>query len=507
MRIAAALVIVSTLAACSGNGRDPAVEAAQEAEAGDATTGDESVGAGPPDGADPAANSADRFIFWLGCDRLANLSDDDLALWQERGVDGFACQTQALRALGGEHAFDPAPDAALDGFEYRLQRGLRESRIGERARSRGMKLYLSFYVVNRSGAPAPFADWFDDDAWSADVVPGIRALAGAARSLGFDGVGIDTELYPSAEGQRPPSWSWDYAGDERGEAAVRTEVQRRGAEVMDALVEGFPDVEVLIYGMQVPGSWEEEVQLRINNIESAYATNTTIDFLNGLSSADGFGAIRLLQAIFYKTTHLASTTWDEAMRHDAANLYALMSRQFPHWADVADRIHSSPFVWISAGPTEFERARSPEEVAEQLAAAARWGMGREFANFVFGDLEEFDYEPYVTAMQAASTPNRVTTDPPTIEVTEETVDADVGTVRVGGIADDAYAIRAIRWEDAEGRTGAATMTWEPIEPNFPARVRWQIDDVALDETPAQVRITVTNIKDLSTTVTVTLGEG
>lgn len=36
-------------------------------------------------------NSADRLVFWTGCDDVAALSDADLDEWSNRGVDGFVC--------------------------------------------------------------------------------------------------------------------------------------------------------------------------------------------------------------------------------------------------------------------------------------------------------------------------------------------------------------------------------------------------------------------------------
>ena len=509
--LAVALAVVSMAAACSDPGADPAVEAAEDARdrGGESspTTGGSAATAGqgePADPQPPESNSADRVIFWLGCNDLANLTDEDLDLWDERGVDGFACQTGALATLGGAHSFDPAPGASLEGDEYGLHRGLRASRIGARAAARGMKLYLSFYVANSVESPTPFVDWFDDGRWSTDVLPAIQDLAGAARAMGFAGVGIDTELYPTG-GDVVATWSWDYQTNTRPEEEVRAQVRARGAEVMDALLAGFPDVDVLLYAVHVPGSWEELVELQVNNLEAAFEEETHLDFLDGLSSVPEFAAIRLLNAVFYKTTHVAGVSWDAAMRHDVANFYALLSRELPHWADIADRVHSSPFVWISSGGSDFERARPPEEVAEQLAASARWGTGGEFGNYVFGDLADFDYGPYVDGLRSASTPQLVTVEPPEVEVTEQSVDGERAVV--AGFADDAYAIRVVRWDAGRGETGVAELTWDPIEPDRLGRVRWQIEDVPVDAGSVEIRITVTNVKDLSTTVTVTLGNG
>ena len=64
-------------------------------------------------------------------------------------------------------------------------------------------------------------------------------------------------------------------------------------------------------------------------------------------------------------------------------------------------------MWINSGTTSFQSVRPPAYVAEQLDAARRWGMGRMFADFAYGDLERFDYGPYDAAMRAASRPGVV----------------------------------------------------------------------------------------------------
>src|SRR5262245_34644145 len=42
------------------------------------------------------ANSANRVIFWSGCQDLLALRDADLARWRKAGVGGFVCGIQRL---------------------------------------------------------------------------------------------------------------------------------------------------------------------------------------------------------------------------------------------------------------------------------------------------------------------------------------------------------------------------------------------------------------------------
>jgi hypothetical protein len=110
-------------------------------------------------------------IFWTRCDDVVSLSDSELERWKLRGVDGFVCQIGHLRGLGGSQDFTGDASADLRGPNYDFQRRLRDSDVVKRARRRGIKTYLGFYVVNPSNRATPLAEWFDDRAWSTVVLP------------------------------------------------------------------------------------------------------------------------------------------------------------------------------------------------------------------------------------------------------------------------------------------------------------------------------------------------
>src|SRR5206468_3345107 len=84
---------------------------------------------------------------------------------------------QHLADLGGDQSFSANPHASLSGTEYRLQREMRDSKIVSRAQARGIKMWLGFYLSNYSPqVKTPLADWFDDNAWSKVVLPGVDLI-------------------------------------------------------------------------------------------------------------------------------------------------------------------------------------------------------------------------------------------------------------------------------------------------------------------------------------------
>ena len=199
----------------------------------------------------PAPNSANRMIFWSDCGEIVSLSNADLDRWAARGVTAFSCNSQRLHGLGGSAAFT-GDLAALHGKQYGLQRVLVDSQIAERGRKRGIDLYLGFYLSSLDNVRTPLAEWFDDRRWKKTVLPQVRDLALAAHALGFAGIALDQELYPQRNNQRTASWDWNYPGNTRSEQEVREQVQARGSELMQAILQGFPDVEILVYASQFP---------------------------------------------------------------------------------------------------------------------------------------------------------------------------------------------------------------------------------------------------------------
>ena len=286
-----------------------------------------------------------------------------------------------------------------------------------------MKMYLGFYFANSLNTQTPLAEWFDDAAWSKTVLPEIKGLAAGAKALGFDGITFDQELYPQNDGRSTASWSWAYDGNTHTEAEVRSQVKARGQQIMETVLSVFPKVEILAYGSFFPDVWDELVQLEVNRDASANRDFVFINLWDGMTIPDGYESIQFLNAIFYKTPHITDATWDTAYTYEYNRFFAMLSQRLSNWAGAADRVSETPFVWISNGSTDFEVAKDPPYVADQLAAARRWGMERTFANYTFDNLRTFDYGPYVAGMRAASKAGVVDDVPPRIQVDQPTVAA------------------------------------------------------------------------------------
>lgn len=456
------------------------------------------------------ANSADRVVLWAGCDRIAALSAAEVDRWIKRGIDGFVCSAGRLRSMGGEHEFTRDAGRATDGDGYALQRRLRGSAVVKQARQGRLKLYLGFYASDFNNEQTPFKEWFDDQAWSQEVIPQVRGLAAAARSLDFAGVAIDQELYPGGGGE--PSWSWNYPGHTRSEAETRERVTSRGRELMQAFVSAYPGLEIVAYATQLRDSWEDKVQEVVNNKPDSFDSDVRLDLWNGMTSVQGYSAIWWLDAIFYKIPHLGKG-WEPGLQYNASSVYSMLSRNFSNWRYASQRLHLTPFAWIDKGPSsEFERAREPAYVDEQLAAFRKWGTGGAFGIFAFGEFGKFDYGPYEDAIQGSSAPATVDKQPPRLELTEPSsgnrVEARGDRRRITGSASDNFAIRVVRWYDERGRFGTAKLEWQergsPTS-GYDSATTWSIDDLPVDRSPNRITIVAEDIKGLATTRVLTAG--
>jgi hypothetical protein len=443
-------------------------------------------------------NSADRMVFWTRCDDVAALTDAELDEWKSRGVDGFVCMVGYLHGLGGANRFTGVARASLAGPTFALQRRLRDADLAARAGRRRMKLYLGFYASNYFNSVTPFADWFDERRWSRAVLPRVKELASAARRLGFAGLAVDQELYSD----KRASWDWDYRNHGHSESRVRAKVRERGAQLMKAMVRGFPGLELMAYYTKIPGSWEERVQERGNHIPNAFRDNVQIDLWDGLSSVRGYRAIRLMDAIFYKTQQLPDASWDAALQYNANAVYSTLSRRFSNWAYASSRLHLSPFSWISSGQTDWEQARAPGHVAEQLDAFRKWGIGREFANYAYNGLKVFDYSPYVSAMRTASTPGQVDSTPPGLSITRRSREADGRQVTLRGFATDNFAVRSVRWRVRSGRSGVMRLRWVvdsgDAASGWDSRSLWTARGIPLSARTTAIEVTAEDIKGLTT---------
>lgn len=454
--------------------------------------------------ADPRANSADQILFWLSAKEVHPLTDASLQTYSDLGVGGFIPVVQWLSGMGGQQKFTGDPRASLAGAEFATQRALHDSRVVSRAHAQGMKMYLGFYLVNLLNPRTPLAEWFDDAAWNGVILPAVADLAGAAKLLGFDGIAVDGEMYPQLGDVTTASWSATYAGNTHTPEETQAQVKRRGQQLMTTILRAFPAVDIQVYAAPFPETWHELVQKEVNGIPSLEGL-VHLAFWDGMTSVEGYSAIRFLEAILYKSPALRSATWDSANQYNVNRSYAMFSRRLSNWAYASSRIFVSPFSWIDAGLSEFERARDPDTVAEQLDAFRTWGTGRQFANFSFAPLGEFDYGPYASAVRQAATPAIVDAEPPAVTVSSVTRSGSV--VDLAGFATDNLGIRDVRWSTPDHPAGGTMpMTWNMLSGDPAAGWTWQMDwslqGVPASDSGREITITVTDIKGLVTATTV-----
>ena len=352
--------------------------------------------------------NAHRMIAWASYEVLVNFTDAQLDMWKARGVDGFVVQTRYLDEMGGienwtDDPKDPLNVTIIEGADVHVrQRALRDKKFAERCHARAMTAYLGFYLSNYHNLATPLKVWNDDAGW-ASIIPTVRGIAGAAKLLGMDGIATDSENYHTED----QTWNWTYPGVTQNETTVRALARQRGHEFMNAVLAGFPNVEIINYRLEVPGDWEEKVQLQVNHVTGVWDKSVFPDFWGGIVDAGGFSAIRFFDPIFYKSWQIGGA-WEPALEYNVNGVRNTLSKRWANWGYAATRFFISPFAWIDPGPSagSFDDARPVDYVAAQLAAFHKWGEGNTFGLYSQHlDERDFDYTPYVPAMIAASTPD------------------------------------------------------------------------------------------------------
>jgi len=466
----------------------------------------------------PAGAAANRMLMWVNCGDVVGLSDTQLAYYHNLGVGGFVCETEWLDGMGGGDAFTD-PGSNLSAPQYGLEQALVKSNVVARAHALGMTMYLSAYLVNYNNTQTPLGEWFNDASWSKTVLPSAARFASAAHLMGFDGLGFDEELYPQTGGVQKASWSWDYPGNTHTEQQVRAQVALRGAQLMAALVNSFPQLEIVDYGTYLPGTWAAYVQSADNGASNAYQKDVHLDFWNGLTQTPGYGAIRFDDASFYKGANVPGATYDAALQYNDNEWFALLSRSWSNWAYAADRVFVSPEAWIDGDVSNegsWSAPRSPSFVATQLQEYRKWGMGGGFGVYAYNRLGQFNYGPYSAGMQAAATPGVVDSQPPTISVTEPGAGSTMvsgTTVSLAGVANDPMAVRVVRWSDSQGGSGTAQLTWQILggtaSTSWNAQTNWMVPSIPLAPGANTITVEVEDIKGLtaSTSIQVTAPGG
>lgn len=273
-----------------------------------------------------------RVVLWNGWRYLdpAQVRDQDLDYYAQIGIGGVI--TSGISPFSDQN---PDDYTALAAFVTRMH-------------ARGMKVYSGYGTAHPQLLLAPFGDWFDDATW-ATIVARMGAQAKLCYNAGVDGLAQDSEEYNGAH----QYWRWD-GYTTHTETEVRAKARQRGAELMTALVSGMPNLDLRSYydkfGDNSANSWVQHI-VNAAPLDN-YVTNYVFsDFWAGMSSVNGWSAIRFYDAIFYLgwSPGGSQSPWgyDElaAMRGNATNVHATISKFMSH----PERVFIAPFVW--AGPT------------------------------------------------------------------------------------------------------------------------------------------------------------
>lgn len=109
-------------------------------------------------------------------------------------------------------------------------------------------------------------------------------------------------------------------------------------------------------------------------------------------------------------------------------------------------------------------------------------------------------------MQAASTPGVVDSEAPSLTVQEPRNSGE--KVNLAGVATDNLAMRAVRWEVADGTSGAARMAWKVKGGSYSSGYEWEMtwtaDGIPLKRGQNRITVTAEDIKGLTTTRTVSV---
>jgi hypothetical protein len=254
------------------------------------------------------------------------------------GVSGYLVQTQ--------HLAGPVSDSMVGEWQMLT--------------ARGQSLYVGLYATNLYDTRCPFADVWDDGAWSL-VRTRLSALGAAARNGGAAGLAIDLEPYTGASaGSRTPNmWNVTFPGNTHDAASTRAKMRQRAAEIAPILASVG---EVLIYpssNASFPGAYQDLVQVNAGR-PNVYADNLFPDFLAGL--VDGGARVTLTDPAFMSGPQLPGRTWDSGIRESVA----LTMQAYP-------TVNASAMLW-----PDNDESHGPFSVSETQAAfraAAQYSTG------------------------------------------------------------------------------------------------------------------------------------
>lgn len=257
--------------------------------------------------------SQNVLVLWMKLSDAITATDQNLAQLASLGVNGLCLQGAELPGLGGTDVWSQVTKSFVD-----------------RCKAQGItKVWLLWRSDTGKADPCPYGEWFDDSRWN-PALTAMGTIAAHAKAIGCAGVAFDHEPYSGA------SWKWQYAGNTRSEPAVRAEAKIHGVQVMTAIVNQFPNVEILSYWDRFDGSKQASDEGRPPKpLFSAEWCH--IDYWDGLTSVPGWKSVGFADAAFY----LGGTQQQMTASRDGTMKYLIGALPPQHGP-----FSVSPFLWF-----------------------------------------------------------------------------------------------------------------------------------------------------------------
>lgn len=324
--------------------------------------------------------AAARWFGWSSAADAAYFFDADL--WVARGCKGFIFGSQ-LYGFGGSQQFTGnSITVNADGTPNQYQWALEHwgpganTKIGTALRAKGMKSYWKIYPEVSGAGTNGFimGDVLFNAANRAAIVNEFADQAAFAKLVNMDGIAFDAEGGSFAGG----TWAWNFTGNTHTQAETEAAAYAFGQEVGNAMAAQFPNYDLALYSFYITEGWHYFLS-GANN-----PSLVRLQWLDGILSTANHGNVRHFDSVMYKSLQ-GGASWDVIMKYNVNRHMAWASRNFLSWTTRAPQYMVSAFNWIDEHyPQEAESFDQGEpNVAVQLAASKKWGMGGEFAVYFY----------------------------------------------------------------------------------------------------------------------------
>ncbi len=400
-----------------------------------------------------AGAAASRIIFWTRCWDVVGLTDAQLDTWRSRGVGGFVCSDQLpLRHRRHVRRSRVTPSSPLSGSAFDLQREIRDTKIVQPrrgawhqalARRRHEQLLQRHRTLRRLVRRRHVVELGAATGGEPGRAPRSCSASPASRSTRSSTpaspvppgtLGLELRREHAHRGRRagPGEGAWRAAHDRSSSGAYPGHRHRRhppaaarglvgaGAAGDQRRLERVPERG----GHQLLGRHDQRPRVRPHPVHGPRRTTRP----RTSSSRRG--------------TPRSRTTSTGCRRCSAVD-----SRTGPTPRAASTGVRS-PGSMPARAP--FEAARSPEEVAAQLAAFRKWGTGRRVRRTTRTRHQQLLRLHAVRPGHAGrghAGHRRHRSRP---SATVGSVTRSGATVAISGSATDNFAVRAVRWRTASG---------------------------------------------------------